>query len=304
MKHCMNKCTIIAVFFAIFGLLTQCLFGQNCQLADPRDRALGKDLLFLEVNTGNITCYDSVVSLVAVANATDATFWWISPDSSCHTGAVLETSLAGFHEVFVRNNSNATIARKTVLVTDSRVYPKVHTLGGQLDCNNLETALHTAAIPQKLNFQWSGPNGFSDNFASPLVTVAGLYTLIATEPRSGCRSKNTAIVTISNEKPKVKATVATALSSDVKEIWLSADGSSKGNNYRYFWWSANGYSIRNFDAPFAKVSTPDVYSLQVTNIENGCSSSTNLRVGDKINLTDANLSDLLPPTYLWIWDKK
>jgi hypothetical protein len=308
MTRCLNKFTETMVFAMFLSILPQCILGQstdfdtgNKTTCFSTESLLGNaqtDLPILAANGGNLTCYDSIVELTGTSSISDASFWWKSPYSSTlHIGATFSTSKAGYYDFFVKNNQNGCIAHKKVLVTDGRVYPKVSTIGGQIDCNSLETTLHTAAIPHNIIFQWSGPDGFSADYASPTVDGAGLYILRATEPHSGCQSIDSAFVTVNQTLPFAQCTVSEELNCHRKKVWLSAHGSSLSKNIQLMWWSANGFSISPYDSTFAQVSEADVYSLMVTNIENGCTASASVEVKENINLSNSSLYKVFLPSY-------
>jgi hypothetical protein len=52
----------------------------------------------------------------------------------------------------------------------------------------LQVTIQANPETQGFNFAWTGPNGFSSTDENPVVTVAGTYNLIVTDPSSNCSS--------------------------------------------------------------------------------------------------------------------
>jgi hypothetical protein len=293
----LTKHTSILAFAILFSLFPISLFCQNSQSSKPHIYCPLDcfNELILETNTGKITCIEDTIILSATTNITNTSFWWITPNNTRLIGASIETSEIGIHEVFVKNNSSGRIFSKSVQVTDGKIYPNVTTLGGVIDCNHTETTLHTAASTQNIQFLWSGPNGFSETFASPTVKEGGMYILTSTELQSGCKSIDTALVTVNQTKPIAKCSVSEELNCYTKSVWLSSLGSSVGQNFQYMWWSSDGFSTEPYDSTFAKVTAADIYTLKVLNTENGCSASSNVLVLENKNFINTLLLEILPP---------
>jgi hypothetical protein len=296
-------------FVNLFSFLPLCLFAQHCQFGNiigahlhssivinnfPITPDVPKDSVsfsltkneekdcnrpYLEATTGNITCKQDKVMLTSFTSAIDASVWWITPNNNTLQGANIETCEIGLHKVFVKDNNTGCVASKSVMVTDGRMYPKVTTIGGLIDCNRPETTLHTAASTKNLLFHWTGPNNFSETFASPTVDAPGRYILTCIEPNSGCKSVDSAFVTMDKTNPTVKCSMVTDVNNTKNNIWVSAIGSSLGSNFQYRWWSFNGYSVEPYDSTFAQTTEADIYTLSVFNTKNGCSASANIWVG-------------------------
>jgi hypothetical protein len=292
----LTKHASILAFAFLFSLFPFSLFCQDCQPSNlPFNSLLDySNELILETNTGKITCIEDTIILKATTNISNASFWWITPNNTLLNGASIETSEIGQHKVFVKNNNNGRIISKNVLVTDGKIYPNITTLGGLIDCNHTETTLHTAASTQNIQFQWIGPNGFSETFASPTVNEAGLYLLTSTDPQSGCKSIDTALVTVNQTKPIAKCSALEELNSYTRSVWLSSLGSSVGQNFQYIWWSSDGFSTEPYDSAFTKVTEADIYTLKVLNTENGCSASSNVLVFENNNFINTLLLEILP----------
>jgi hypothetical protein len=309
----LSKHTRILALAILFSLLPLCLFCQNCQTGNyyidaplptsivtnelvmaknPRKGSTFLSFLWnkneekncnglcIEANAGNITCKQDKIVLAGTSSAADAILWWVTPNKNTIQGASIETSEIGLHEVFVKDN-NGCIASTFVMVTDGRRYPKVTTLGGLIDCNRPETTLHTATSTQNLLFHWTGPNGFSEVFASPTVEEPGLYLLTSTEPNSGCKSIDSAFVTTNKINPTVKCSIANDINNTKNNVWLSALGSSSGPDFQYRWWSSEGYSVEPYDSTFAKATEADIYTLLVFDLKNGCSATANILVEEE-----------------------
>jgi gliding motility-associated-like protein len=66
------------------------------------------------------------------------------------------------------------------------------TNSGDLPCNGGTGTLNASASPAGVTYSWSGPgivNGVFSPF--PIVSAAGIYTVVITDPVSGCKSTGT-----------------------------------------------------------------------------------------------------------------
>ena len=112
--------------------------------------------------------------------------------------------------------------------------PDLTATGGSLGCKS-EIRLNASSSVPGASYAWTGPNGFNSNAANPVVSAAGSYTVMVTNPVSGCTSSK-------------GVTVASGLSS----LWL--EGFSL----------ANGTRSDAGSTPWSVVSTPSnsVFSVQ------------------------------------------
>ncbi|HLP94479.1 MAG TPA: hypothetical protein VK168_10615 [Saprospiraceae bacterium] len=78
-----------------------------------------------------------------------------------------------------------------ILIKRNNYPPPVTASGGILDANHPTVQLQGNSILSGMQYQWTGPNGFTSNLKKPIVSVPGFYTLTVTNPQTGCSTSIT-----------------------------------------------------------------------------------------------------------------
>src|SRR2546430_1096214 len=116
----------------------------------------------------------------------------------------------GEYIVTAQDPLNGCSATAVAMVTENLSAPVVVLTGATVTCARTEMFLHASCATAGVTFRWSGPGIVSGAEAdSPLVNLAGVYSVTVTDPANGCAT--TASVTVSEDKqpPVVSATGAT-----------------------------------------------------------------------------------------------
>ena len=71
-------------------------------------------------------------------------------------------------------------------VIDASATPDIATSGNILSCTATSVQINGATSVADATFEWSGPNNFTADIANPMVSTAGMYTLIVTDNSNGC----------------------------------------------------------------------------------------------------------------------
>jgi hypothetical protein len=141
--------------------------------------------------------------------------------------------------------------------------------GGVLTCTNASLSLTASSIASGVTYSWTGPNNFSSTAQNPAVTVAGTYTVVATNT-SGSGS---ASVTVTENKAAPTVTATGGVLGCATSVNLNAT-SSVGNSL--YSWSGPGSFSSTAQNP--SVSTAGTYTVVVTNPANGCTTSKQVQV--------------------------
>jgi hypothetical protein len=133
------------------------------------------------------------------------------------------------------------------------------------------------------SYDWS--NGASGPHAS--LTLADLPATVTATDNNGC----TSTLTISSVPTDLDAPQAQALGGTITcqqpQVTLSGAGSSEGACFTYQWTGPGGFSAMTLN-PI--VANPGIYTLVVTNVCNGCTSSAEAVVTEDIDLPLINIS--------------
>jgi len=140
----------------------------------------------------------------------------------------------------------------------------------------------TGSVTTGLTYQWLDPsNNPIATTATTNVSAAGTYTLNIVNA-TGCTSTATVEVTQNITPPVASVGPAQTLTCTTTSVTL--DGSaSTGNSLSYTWTNSLGNNVGN--TATISVTTPDTYTLTVTNGDNGCQASTTVVV----------IQDVTPP---------
>lgn len=152
-------------------------------------------------------------------------------------------------------------------------YPNASILDGEREVTCLlpEIELVAEADEGFLEYQWGTTNGqivSGANARTAVVNAAGTYLLVVTDSRSGCSSQSEVEVTRSDELPEVVIEAPEVLTCDRTELTIDAGNSTTGNNIQYQW-SGPGI-LSGADGLTPEINEAGIYTLEITNIDNGC----------------------------------
>jgi len=219
-----------------------------------------------------ITCSNMEVILeVSATGAGDLNYEWRSP-----SGVVIDStttvvvSIAGTYTVHVTDLISGCSASDEVLVEIDNAIPTANAGADQtIDCYTEEVLLDgSASTGSNHSYQWFSPTGDAlGNAASITVSQAGVYTLQIIDPQNGCSTFDEVLVIADNTNPIANAGFDQVLDCINTEVILDGSGSI-GDNLVYEWFDSLGVSIHNTSN--TQVSLEGIYTLQVTNPNNGC----------------------------------
>lgn len=258
--------------------------GENCTATSCVE--VFEDLLTPTADAGPsmaIDCINSLVTLDGTGSSQNGNFSyeWAGPSIvSGGTTLTPEVDLPGFYTITVTNDDNGCTEEAETEVTDDMVAP-IANAGDDMviDCNNVEVTLDGSGSSQGANisYDWSGPGIVSGgNSLTPIVNSAGLYVLIVTNNNNGCTELSEAMVNEDTDLPIASAGDDAELNCNVTSVTLDGSNSSQGSNYTYAWSGPSIVSGGNSLMPV--VAAPGTYTITVTNLNNGCTSTSNAEV--------------------------
>jgi hypothetical protein len=140
-------------------------------------------------------------------------------------------------------------------------------------------------------YAWSGPGivAGQQTDQSPFVFLKGDYTLTVTNTNNGC--SKTDVVNVGEDfiAPIANAGLNQVLTcaNSTTGVTLLSSGSSTGADFGYLW-SGPGITPTNQNQPNPTVLVTGAYTLIITNLINGCTSSDGVNVDQDQNLPTAN----------------
>ncbi|HNL39224.1 MAG TPA: PKD domain-containing protein, partial [Saprospiraceae bacterium] len=143
-----------------------------------------------------ITCTALQVALDGSASSagSNIAYVWTTPDGNLVSGDSTATPVvdaAGTYTLTVIDDANGCSASDEVVVTLETTQPTVTAdVSDTLSCQLTEVTLSGSVTPDTdVEYAWSGPDNFSSNELTLLVSEPGLYTLTATHVASGCSAE-------------------------------------------------------------------------------------------------------------------
>ena len=226
---------------------------------------------------GIITCEQTSVQLTGTSTTPGVLFQWIGPNGFSSGLQNPTVGIAGTYTLTVTNPLNGCTASDGVTVS-SNLTPPVATAfaNGTLTCNNQMVQVNGSSNTPGVSFAWTGPNNFMSGLQNPIISAPGLYTLSIKNPVNGCTGTATATVMQNITTPNVSATGGVKTCSSPMVTLM---GSSTTPGVTYSWTGPNGF-VSTQQNP--SVSFFGNYTLQVTNPQNGCTSTTSAAVSQNI----------------------
>jgi len=226
---------------------------------------------------GVLTCAQKELRLSASSSAAGAKFTWSGQGivSGADTASPL-INKPGDYVVTVQDPVNGCSSTTVATVTENLSAPVVNVTGATLTCAKTEMSLHAACATAGATFRWSGPGIVSGaETDSPLVNLAGIYSVTVTDPANGCAT--TASVTVAEDKlpPVVSATGGTLTCAEPNATLRAVSSSASSS----FVWTGPGI-VSGAATATPSVNQPGTYSVVITDERNGCSSTVTAVVNE------------------------
>ena len=228
------------------------------------------------VNAGpsrTLTCVNTSTTLSGSTTG-GVTFSWTGPGIVSGATTLNPTINAiGTYDLSVTSAFGCFAGPSPVSVTQNTIAPIVSaSTTGTLTCSTLTAALNGAS--GSVTYQWTGP-GFSGGTTSlnAVANAAGLFTLTVTNPATGCTNTAVTNVTQNVTAPNPFASSSGTITCATTTVALTALPSS-GVTYL---WSGPG-TIGSPTSQTTSVNAGGNYTLSITSLTNGCSSTFPLSV--------------------------
>lgn len=250
-----------------------------------------------------ITCLQTNVTL-ATDSATGGTHhtyaWTASAGGNIVSGGNSLSPVVnapGLYILQVTDTLSACTGTDTVLVAaDNDAIIAIANATAPLTCVNASVTLDadgSTADPQ-LVYQWSTSDGHIVSGADtpvPIVDAPGTYTLLLSNPVSGCSATDAAEVLQNTTSPPVSILPYPSLSCAVPLVVLQGQNASPAGSFSYDWTAENGGHIFAGDSTLTLcVDAGGTYILNATDLDNGCTASVTAEVSTDFALPDLSLS--------------
>ena len=201
----------------------------------------------------------------------------------------------GNYNLVVTNTANGCSASFDASVQQNTTLPVANAgLDDTLTCNiNALSINGSGSGTGTLAYAWTASSGGNilsgQNTPVPTVDAPGTYTLLVTDIDNGCTATDTAEIFNDDSAPQADAGPPATLTCILAQTTLNASAST-GPNYTYSWTASGGGNIvsgTNTLTPL--VDEPGVYTLTVSNINNGCVATSQVSIAENVTTPPAGI---------------
>jgi hypothetical protein len=144
---------------------------------------------------GTLTCGSPSVQLMGSSTPTNVDYAWTGPNGFTSNLQNPMVAVAGNYLLTV-TSSNGCTATATATVDQSGNLPQASpAASGILTCAVTQVTIMANPNMAGYTYAWTGPAGFISTAQNPSVTEPGLYSVLVTNPTTGCTATFSAVVT-------------------------------------------------------------------------------------------------------------
>ena len=245
--------------------------------------------------TGILTCQFPTVGLTGFGSSTGFQYFyeWTTLDGnivSGENGLSPTVNQIGTYTLTVFNSETGCTSEAVAIVTTNQTFPTAIAGAPQvITCTNAQVNLNGtgSSAGNQYSYVWNTVNGnivAGGNTLTPTVNQPGTYELSVVNTQTGCTSTASVNVSINTTNPAAIAAPGGILSCTVPSLTLNGNGSSTGSAFSYSWQTSNGNILSGANSLQPTVNAVGLYTLVVTNQENGCTATTSTSVQADANL--------------------
>ncbi len=164
-------------------------------------------------------------------------------------------------------------------ISNNISYPNAVVANGLvIDCLHPSAQISGQGSSQGANitYQWLDGNGApipGANSRDLQVNTPGAYTLVVTNTGNGCSREDNTLVLADTDFPLADAGQDGMITCQTPGLNLDGSGSDQGPGLVFQWTTAGGNILSGADSATPSVNAGGIYFLNLTNINNGCTSS-------------------------------
>lgn len=214
---------------------------------------------------GAIGCgANASTTLTGDSDTPNATYNWLDPSgTSIGSTASVTVSQTGTYQFIATNPVSGCKDTIDVLVVADASVPDISATGGIIDCDHPDVTISATSMTSGLDYNWSGPGGFTSTNASELVSTPGSYLVTVTDATNGCINSTSVIVADSTTAPSL-ATAGSIVGCNASGTTITVTS----NTGTIFSWTGPGGYTSSVQNP-NDITVPGDYNVTVTN-PNGC----------------------------------
>jgi gliding motility-associated-like protein len=270
--------------FQLINHANGCMSSQTIEVEENYDRpeaSAGNDL-----QTG---CADTLVSIGAEISADtgNKSYTWTALSGQIMSDPDKDSVLVSPGGVFVLtvlDITNHCTASDTVRIVNQNNFPLVDA-GPDKTINCTENAVllegNQSDSGPGFEIYWTTENGHIESgktTLNPVVSGAGTYLLVITDTGNGCSAWDEVEVTLDTSPPEIDAGISSTLNCRDTLHELNGTIYSPVTDFSIQWSTQNGSIVSGESDVNPKIDRPGIYSMAVTNDENGCTASDSVEI--------------------------
>ena len=238
------------------------------------------------IGSQSITCQNNSVVLSGEGSGPlgEISFEWFYNGNFISGEVEIQVEQAGDYMLQIINFVNGCSAYDTITVEENMLLPDIDILTPpELNCIDtiIQIDASNSSTGSEFEYQWSSQSGngilSGTNTLTPSVNLPGIYLLVIENTDNGCADSSSVTITANTELPLAEAGAAADLDCDNPTSFLNGTGSSIGSKFEYLWFG-NGI-LNGGDSLTPEVNQTGVFTLLVTNTENGCTATDEVIIG-------------------------
>jgi hypothetical protein len=248
--------------------------------SDSKETTVTSDYVapFANATGGTINCTTPQLTLLVAFDTLHTKYIWNGPGGFMSNLRNPTVAVGGNYNFKLTDTLTGciTISKAPVLANFTQPDAQANG-GGTITCAMPNLQLMGVSITPGVFYKWTGPGNYTSNQQNPVVSAAGTYTLVVTNPSNGCTNSDTEVVLANFAAPVVTIAPPSTLTCSVQSIQLQSNSSIP--TVSYLWSGPNGFAS-NQQNPI--VTVPGAYRLTVTNFTNGCTGTAGATVTQNI----------------------
>ncbi|MBI5914225.1 MAG: gliding motility-associated C-terminal domain-containing protein, partial [Bacteroidetes bacterium] len=247
----------------------------------------------------DLTCVSTTVMLDGTGSSIGTT---ISYDWQPGFGVVSgqgtlnpEVNQQGLYTLTVTNSVSGCTATATAFVNQFTAQPvAMGSAPAPLTCTVSTVTLSGtgSTTGNNITYLWDGLGIVSGatTLNNCVVNEPGTYTLTVTNTVSECTAIVIVVVGYNGTPPTVAINSPGNLDCSASTQTLTSTGSSTGNNFNYAWTTPDGHFTGPVNGQTATVDMAGLYTLTITNSQNGCTASASVSVAADFTAPTASVA--------------
>lgn len=235
-----------------------------------------------------LTCVTSLVSLNADGSSPGVNYQWSTADGHIVSGANTATpsvDAPGTYHLLLTNPTSGCTSTDVAILVQNTSAPEVNIAPpSPLSCAQpLLTIIGQNNAPAgNYSYEWTASNGghiFSGEHTLMLcVDVAGTFTLHVINLDNGCASDFTTEVASDFQAPDLDLSAPGTLNCNTSSINLLNSSATNPALLDHQWTLPDGSEVNTGSVPSLGASQPGIYTLLLSNTQNGCTATASVTV--------------------------